>query len=325
MANQPTPFEHAARVLSLDAVLALLATHCVNDGARRAATSLAPCADVDAIRASLEEIAEYETLRDASGDIAIPTTSYRSEVAAIAEGARGSGEALRRIAEGERAVAALRSGVASEAATYPRLAEIAAAAAPDRALIDEVDRALEPDGAVKDDATPELRALRKRLRATRTTLRERVEKLVGEIGAEALSTVSGGRHVLVVPRAKVKKGSGLVHGASHTGGSLYVEPIAILELNNELETLLADEAEEVERILDMLSARVRNAAPAILANADVVERLDLIRAKEAFAERFGCIAPEISLTHRLRLVRARAWAVSTTRCRSTWFSRPANA
>jgi DNA mismatch repair protein MutS2 len=305
MANQPTPFAHAARVLSLDAVLELLATHCVNDGARRAATSLHPTADVAAIRASLEEIAEYEKLRDASGDIGIPTTSYRVEVDAIAEGARGSGEALRRIAEGERAVAALRSGVAPHAETYPHLWGIAAAAHPDHTLIAEVDRALEPDGAVKDDATPKLRALRKSLRATRTTLRERVEKLVGEIGAEALATVSGGRHVLVVPRTKVKKGSGLVHGASHTGGSLYVEPIAILELNNELETLLADEAEEVERILDMLSARVREAAPAILANAEVVERLDLIRAKEAFAERFGGVAPEVSMDGRLRLTRAR--------------------
>lgn len=298
-------FDHAARVLSLDAVLELLAAHCVNEGARRAAAALAPTSDASVIQTSLEEIAEYARLREESGDVAVPDTSYRSDVEAIAAGARGSGESLRRIAEGERATASLKRGIAADAEAFPRLAAIAVSATPDHELIAEADRALEPDGSVKDDATPELRALRRAIRATRATLRERVEKLVGELGADAHATVSGSRHVLVVPRAKVKRGSGLVHGASHTGGSLYVEPLAVLELNNELETHLADEAEEIDRILEALSARVRAAAPAILANADVVERVDLVRAKEAFGERFGAIAPEISETGRLRLVRAR--------------------
>ncbi len=303
--NSNHPFEHAARVLSLDAVLDLLAAHCVNDGTRGAARTATPTADVAAIRRSLDEIAEYAQLREDSGDIAIPDTSYRADVEAIADGARGSGEALRHIADGEHAVAALRRTGAADATTFPRLSEIAAAATPHHDFVAEADRALEPDGAVKDDATPELRAHRRAIKSLRARLRERVEKLVGEIGADAHATVSGSRHVLVVPRAKVKRGSGFVHGASHTGGSLYVEPLVLLELNNELETRLADEAEEVDRILEALSARVRAVAPAILANADVVEYLDLVRAKEALGARFGCVTPEISSTGRLRLVRAR--------------------
>ncbi len=303
--SRPHPFEHAARVLSLDAVLELVAAHCVNQGARGAVVSTVPSADVDAIRASLEEIAEYAVLRETSGGLAIPDTGYRDDVEAIAEGGRGSGEALRRIADGERAIAALRRGVAANTAEFPRLAAIAASASPHHEFVAEADRALEPDGAVKDDATPELKALRRAIHGLRTRLRERVDKLVGELGADAHATVSGSRHVLVVPRAKVKRGSGFVHGASHSGGSLYVEPLAILELNNDLETQLADEAEEVARILEALSARVRALAPAILANADVVDRIDAVRAKEAFGERFGCVAPEISAGGRVRLVRAR--------------------
>lgn len=300
-----TSFEHAARVLSLDAVLELLAAHCVNQGARRAASALVPSSDASVIRAALEEIAEYAKLREESGDIVIPDTSYRADVEAIAGGARGSGESLRRIAEGERAIVSLRHGIAGDAAAFPRLAAIAVAASPHRELIAEADRALEPDGSVRDDATPALKTLRRAIRAARTTLRERVEKLVVELGADSHATVSGVRHVLVVPRAKVKRGTGVVHGASQSGGSLYVEPLAVLELNNELETHLADEAEEVDRILEALSARVRADAPALLANADVVERIELVRAKEAFGRRFGCIAPEISGAERVRLVRAR--------------------
>ena len=301
----PPSFDHAARVLSLCEVLDLVAAQCVNDTARRAVSSSKPTSDLSAIQQSLGEIAEYAALREQAGGIAIPDTSYREDVDAIAEGARGSGDALRRIADGERAIAAMRKDVAANAEAFPRLATIAVMATPHHEFVAEADRALEADGSVKDDATPELKAIRRAIRSLRTTLRDRVEKLVGELGADAHATVAGSRHVLVVPRSKVRKGSGLVHGASGSGGSLYIEPLAILDLNNDLETRTADESEEVARILDALSQRVRESAPAILANADVVDRVDAIRARESFASQFGCIEPEINATGRLRMVRAR--------------------
>ena len=305
MTSHPLPFEHAASVLSLGDVLDLVAAQCVNDSARRAVSASVPTSDLAVIQQSLDEIAEYAALREQSGGVAIPDTSYRDDVEAIADGARGSGEALRRIADGERAIASLRKDVAANAEAFPRLAAIAVSATPHHELVAEADRALEADGSVKDDATPELKSIRRAIRSLRSTLRDRVEKLVGELGADSHATVAGSRHVLVVPRTKVRKGSGFVHGASGSGGSLYIEPLAILDLNNDLETRTADEAEEVARILDALSKRVRQDAPAILANADVVDRVDAIRARAAFAEQFGCIAPEISSSGRLRLVRAR--------------------
>ncbi|MDH4337675.1 MAG: Smr/MutS family protein [Candidatus Krumholzibacteria bacterium] len=307
MTVQSPPFDHAARVLGLHDVFALVASACVNAGARAAVTGLRATNDADAIRTSLGEIDEYRRMREDAGDIAIPDTSYRGAVAEIAGGARGSGEALRRIGEGERAIAQLRRAVAAAGESFPALAAIAAGATPNETLVAEIDRALDAEGEVRDDATPALKAIRRDIRAARNSLRERAERMLGEIGTEAHATVMGTRHVLVVPRGRVKRGSGLVHGASQTGGSLYFEPMALLDLNNELETRLADEHEEIDRILRALSDRVRQAAPAITANADVVERLDALRAKAAFAARFGCITPDISGgdTPRLHLVRAR--------------------
>ena len=119
----------------------------------------------------------------------------------------------------------------------------------------EIDRAIGPDGEVRDDATPALKAIRRDIRGARASLRERAERMVGELGNDAHATVMGSRHVLVVPRGKVKRGGGLVHGASHTGGSLYFEPMHLLDLNNELETRIGDEMEEVDRILQKVHER----------------------------------------------------------------------
>ena len=94
----------------------------------------------------------------------------------------------------------------------------------------------------------------------------------------------------------MKKGSGLVHGASQTGGSLYVEPVALLELNNALETRLADETEEVARILAALGPRATPRAATCGRGCDRAHA----RLRSDFAAR-----PHISATGRLRLVRAR--------------------
>jgi DNA mismatch repair protein MutS2 len=303
----PSPFDHASRVLGLDDVLALVASGCVNEGAREAVRARKPARDASAIRNSLAEIEEYRRLREESGDLAVPDTAYRADVARIAGGERAGGDALRRIAEGERAVTRLRCGLAGQEQSYPSLSGIAAAAIPHDDLVAQIDGAIGADGEVRDDATPALKSIRRDIRAARERLRERAEKMVGDLGADAHATVMGTRHVLVVPRGKVKRGAGLVHGASQTGGSLYLEPIALLDLNNELETRLSDEQEEVGRILRALSDRVRRDADSVIANADVVETLDAIRAKASFAERFGCITPDLAADDagRLHLVRAR--------------------
>jgi DNA mismatch repair protein MutS2 len=298
------PFAHAAAALGLREVLALVGVECVNHAARDTIATLRPSSDAAWIRERLAEIDEYRELREASGDIVIPETGYRGAVERIAQGERGDGVTLRRIADGEHAVGELQKSVRERRESSPLLYAIAAGARPDDALVRDAYRALDSDGNVRDDATPELKAIRRDLASARNSLRERSEKLVNEFGADSHATVISGRHVLVVPRARVKRGTGLVHGASQSGGSLYVEPLSLLDLNNELETRLADEQEEIDRILRALSDRVRDSAPGIIANADVIDRLDVIRAVARFADSFGCVTPDI-VGSRIHMVRAR--------------------
>ena len=297
-------FDHASRALALGQVLALVGRECVNEAPRHAVTSLQPSSDPEWIKERLAEIDEYRALREQSGDIVIPETGYRAQVERIAQGERGDAVTLRRIADGEHAVGELKRSVQERRDSSPLLFAVASGAQADDALVRETYRALDAEGNIRDDATPELKSIRRDIAAARSRLRERADKLVNEIGSDAHATVVSGRHVLVVPRAHVKRGTGLVHGASQSGGSLYVEPLVLLDLNNELETRLADEQEEIDRILRKLSDRVRDAAPGILANADVIDRLDVIRAASRFAESFGCITPDI-VGSRIHFVRAR--------------------
>ncbi len=297
-------FAHAAAALGLREVLALVGGECVNLAAREEVVARQPSSNAAWIEERLAEVDEYRALREQSGDIAIPETGYRVEVRRIAQGERGDSVTLRRIADGEHAVGELKRGVQERRDTSPLLYAISAGALPDDGFVREAYRALDADGNVRDDATPELKAIRRDIAVARNNLREKADKLVSAIGPDAHATVVSGRHVLVVPRAHVKRGTGLVHGASQSGGSLYIEPLTLLDLNNELETRLADEQEEIDRILRKLSDRVRDAAPGIIANADVIDRLDVIRAVARFADSFGCITPDI-VASRIHLVRAR--------------------
>ncbi|MDH3197948.1 MAG: Smr/MutS family protein [Candidatus Krumholzibacteria bacterium] len=301
-----TPFVHAARTLELDAVLDLVASRCVNDGARAAVRALFPLADAGAIAEALAAVEELRYYSAEEGDIPVASTEHRAYVEALARRAAGPApEVLWRLAQSERAAADLRRRLEGREDTHPRLAAMAARIVPDAALVKAVEAAVDADGTVRDDASPLLARLRREIRDLRASLRSLAERLVSEYGEDTLGTVLGSRHVLVVPRSRVSRQSGLVHAASHSGGSLYYEPAPLVERNNELETRVGDESAEVSRILEALAERVRAARDRLLANADAVDAFDALRAKAAFAKAFRCTTPSPSTDGRLRLVRAR--------------------
>lgn len=300
-----TAFSHALSALDFGAVLGLVASYCVGDAARRAVRSLQPGDDEHAIVESLAEIEEYRRRRETDGDIPIGDTTCRDDVEHELSRHEGiAPDRLLALAAAERAALEARSLLAGSE-EFPRLAAIAAAITPHAELVAAVEKAIDSDGSIKDTASAELRTIRRDMRALRASLRTLSEKIVERYGADALGTVLGSRYVVLVPRGKIRKNTGLVHSTSHTGGSLYFEPFDLVERNNDLEARAADEKAEEARILAELCARVREAADEILANLDAVDRLDVVRAKARFCEVFRCTTPEVSARGRLRLVDAR--------------------
>ncbi len=156
-----------------------------------------------------------------------------------------------------------------------------------------------PDGTLDDKASPELarvrREIEKQKRVIQESLRAHLRRLTeGGAAQDELITIRGERFVIPVKVEQKRKVQGVVHGASSSGQTVYLEPMETIEQNNELVRLIDDEHEEVHRILLEMTGRVGAQAPAIAAATDVLAELELQFAKGRFANDYQCVAPVFS-------------------------------
>lgn len=176
--------------------------------------------------------------------------------------------------------------------------------------IGAVRRAIDPAGDVFDHASNTLRAVRDRLRKQRARLRGTLESyLRGKDTAKYLQdqviTDRNGRYVLVVRAEHRSAIPGIVHGASSSGASLYLEPLSTVELNNEIVALREQEAEEVRRILLELTDAFRRRDDDLQRMLDIATELDIIQARARFSRMIDGIAPALATDGRLELRGAR--------------------
>ena len=194
--------------------------------------------------------------------------------------------------------------------TAPLLAGVAASAASFADEATATRRAIAPTGDVTDNASPALRAIRDSLRRQRAQLRTTLERLTrGRDTAKYLQDQivadRGGRYVLVVRTEHQGAIPGIVHGSSSSGASLYLEPIATVQTNNEIVALADREKAEVYRILLELTDGYRSRADELDATLHVASELDLLQAKARLAARMRATAPALATDGRLELRGAR--------------------
>ncbi len=156
-----------------------------------------------------------------------------------------------------------------------------------------------PDGTLDDRASPELsrvrREIEKQKRQIQESLRGYLRKLAeGGTVQDELITIRGERFVIPVKVEQKRRVQGVVHGASSSGQTVFVEPLETIEQNNELVRLLDEEQAEVHRVLLEMTRQVCENADAILAAADILAELELQFAKARFAEDYNCVAVSIS-------------------------------
>ena len=195
-------------------------------------------------------------------------------------------------------------------ASFPILNAIVERTAPFERETADIRRKIDPAGEVVDDASPELRSIRDRLRRQRTRLRGTLEsylrgKDTSKYLQQQIVTDRHGRYVLVVRAEHRGAIPGIVHGSSGSGASLYLEPLSTVEINNDIVALEQQEHEEVRRILLALSDAFRGRADELERTVAAAAELDVLNARARFSIVVRGIEPKIAKDGRLELRGAR--------------------
>jgi DNA mismatch repair protein MutS2 len=161
-----------------------------------------------------------------------------------------------------------------------------------------------PDGTLDDGASPQLarirREIEKQKRSIQDSLRGYLRKLSeGGAAQDELITIRGERFVIPVKIEQKRRVQGVVHGASSSGQTVFVEPLETIEQNNDLVRLLDDEVAEIHRILVEMTRRIGEQADEIIASVGILAELELQFAKARFAEDYACIPAQLCRDGRL--------------------------
>ena len=193
---------------------------------------------------------------------------------------------------------------------FPRLEAIAGGAASFKGEIAATRDKIDAAGEVVDHASPELKAIRERLRKQRTRLRSTLESyLRGKDTAKHLQdqvvTERNGRYVLVVKAEHRSAIPGIVHGSSTSGASLFLEPLSTVEINNDIVALEEQEHEEVLRILLALTDAFRARSAEMRQTIEAATELDVVQARARFSDSIDGIEPVLTTDGRFELLAAR--------------------
>ncbi len=249
------------------------------------------------MRRRLEETSEVWSFRASHGRLplaGLAEVDATLEVLASA-GGRAAPEDFRPVLSSARAVQAVRRAL--EKADSPALSARREALPRFDGLLERARRLFAADGSVRDDASPRLAELRSRLRRRRNEVARRMTKLLEErrdVLGDALLVQRNDRYCLPVLASARSRVPGIVHDRSGSGQTVFVEPMEVIEANNDLAILAAEERREVERLLAEFGQAVLDHAAELESAVEAVGELDALEARVEFGEITRGRIPEIS-------------------------------
>ena len=301
--------EASMRLLDFHEIRERLAGHATFYEARTLALALEPSADAYEVERLQSETADARALLDEIDDLDLESGSDASEsVARAALGGALSGEELLSVAASLEVHRRARAALPAASRVAPMMAELASLI-PDLREIQRLIRSkIGLRGEVVDDATPTLRALRRQVGAAYERVNEALQRFMQTADArdalqDPVVAVRGERLVVPVRADRRRRVPGIVHDASNTGATVFVEPFSTVELCNEWRELALEETREERRVLRELSDAVGAAADEIRSANATVAKMDFALARARYARRLGAARPAVG--ERVRLIRAR--------------------
>jgi DNA mismatch repair protein MutS2 len=168
-----------------------------------------------------------------------------------------------------------------------------------RPLVESLRTKILPDGTLTDDASPELRRIRREMerqqRAIEDSLRSALRRLSeGGSTQDDLITIRGERFVIPVKSEVKRRVQGVIHGASSSGQTVYLEPLETIELNNDLVRIFEDEQAEIHRIFLAITRQIGGYASVIAEGAAVLAEVETLLIRSRFAKEFDCVRPHFA-------------------------------
>ena len=297
------------RGIEWEAALDVLAQEARTAMGRERAVTAQPLTDPERMRSAIDTTGQARRALGAAGS---PPFDVIPDIRPILDRARTPGSVLEGVElvqiapvlEASPRLAAYGRGVADVAPAIGRLTD-ALPRVP--ALRDALRRALDDEGAMTDQASPRLGHLRRAIRDRRRRIVGELERLLqaSDAVADRFVTVRHGRYVIPVradARARVR---GIVHDRSQSGQTIFVEPDAVIEANNELVEMARAEEQEIQRILAELTDRVRERIDDLASLVEAIGELDWIFCRAHSAERMRATAPLIDVDQTVSLRAAR--------------------
>src|SRR6267154_1186860 len=202
----------------------------------------------------------------------------------------------------------LRQQFREEATRFPLLVARAASLADFREPLTAIRRCILPNREISDDASPALRRIRGSIAQTRDSIQRTLKQILRSRNADAgedYVTLRNDRFVIPVRAENRRSVPGIVHGASGTGQTVFLEPFETVETNNQLVQLAEEEAAEIVRVLRELTERLQRLRVPLISAAETIGELDSVFARARFARDFDAAMPEFTANAELRLQAAR--------------------
>ena len=292
--------EQTLETLEFPKIRERLARHTSFSASRDLALRLLPSTDAYVIRRRLQLTSEARRLLDERPDASIGgARDIRAAAGLARRGGVLDAAVFLEIAGTLRSGRLLRAMLLKQdAANFALLRELAEDLPNLPAVEATIAATIGEDGTVLDSASPKLGRLRAEVRVAFGRLQDKLQNMIssttyGDSLQEPIITVRGGRYVVPVKASHKRNIRGLVHDQSASGATLYIEPIAIVELNNKWRELQLAEEEEVARILAELSDRVGGYATEIVAGVEALAGIDLAFAMAKYSLALRCVEPEI--------------------------------
>ncbi len=299
------------KTLELHKVLKMLSDMTSNDRTRKMAEELQPCSDYNTVCAEVDKTAQaldlavrfgtppFYNIKDVSGSLK-----------RAASGARISLKELIEIKNILRQITSLSDWYSHCENSQTELDYLFSQLYPDKYLYERLDRSIISEDEISDAASPELAAIRKKINRAGSKLRDTLDKMIkSESVQKALQdnivTLRDGRYVLPVKAEHRGKIQGLIHSSSASGQTIFIEPMAVVEANNDIRLLESQEQEEIERIITELCALCGESADRIIRGYESAAELNLYFAKANLGAKMKASIPEITMDGKLCLKKAR--------------------